>query len=307
MKKLIAIFFSAGILCANAQTCTFFADQDGDAFGDPANTIEADCIAILVGYVGNDLDCDDSNANINPDGVEICNGIDDNCNGGEIDEFVTNTYYQDADGDGYGDPNFVLYECNLPFGFSENMDDCDDNMVTYVDGDGDGFGSAVMEPCGVANNLDCNDNTAAIQDSTIYYADIDEDGYGNPEDYIVACNLPTGYVPEGTDCNDLDLDIHPGAIDAVGNGIDENCDGQDGVGVLEVNTAQIQIYPNPSSDFLMISNVTHPKNWAAYNAFGQCIAQGMWRQPTTRLDISWWSPGIYLLIADQQTEILVVE
>jgi len=307
MKKLFVLLFSVSLYSASSQTCTFFADQDGDSFGDPANVIESDCNTVLIGYVGNDLDCDDTNANINPDIPEVCNGLDDNCNGGEIDEFVTNTYYQDADGDGYGDPNFVVYDCNLPFGFSENMDDCDDNTVTYVDADGDGFGSALMEPCGVDNNLDCNDNTTAIQDSTTYFADMDEDGYGDPNNSLVACNVPIGFLPDGTDCNDLDLDINPGATDIFGNGIDENCDGQDGVGVFEINAQSILIYPNPSSSFVQISGSIKNENWIVFNVHGQCITSGQWIHPTIRLDVRLWEPGTYLFVSNHRSEILIVE
>jgi hypothetical protein len=63
---------------------TFYQDADSDTFGDPAVPIQ-DCYAPPAGYVGNNLDCDDTNAAVNPDATEVCNGIDDNCNG-QIDE-----------------------------------------------------------------------------------------------------------------------------------------------------------------------------------------------------------------------------
>ena len=47
-------------------------------------------------------DCDDTQNAINPGATEVCNGVDDNCNG-QIDEgLATQNYYTDADGDGYG-------------------------------------------------------------------------------------------------------------------------------------------------------------------------------------------------------------
>jgi len=65
-------------------TTTYFADVDGDGFGDP-NSRKDTCAAPL-GYVTNDQDCDDNQKDINPNITEICdNGIDDDCDG-DIDE-----------------------------------------------------------------------------------------------------------------------------------------------------------------------------------------------------------------------------
>ena len=54
-----------------------------------------------MGYVANDLDCNDDNNSINPDAIEICDGIDNNCNGMEDDGLVFYTYYLDVDNDGF--------------------------------------------------------------------------------------------------------------------------------------------------------------------------------------------------------------
>jgi hypothetical protein len=60
-------------------------DSDGDGYGNP-NLPAISCHQIY-GYVENNLDCDDQNMRVNPSSEEICNGIDDNCNG-NIDEGV---------------------------------------------------------------------------------------------------------------------------------------------------------------------------------------------------------------------------
>jgi hypothetical protein len=61
-----------------------YADADKDGHGDPQVMVEA-CSA-PAGYVQNDTDCSDNEAQINPDAEEVCfNGLDDNCNG-QIDE-----------------------------------------------------------------------------------------------------------------------------------------------------------------------------------------------------------------------------
>ncbi len=65
---------------------TYYADADGDTFGDILTTTLA--CGIPAGYVANSTDCNDGNASVNPSAIEICNGIDDNCDG-NIDDVIT--------------------------------------------------------------------------------------------------------------------------------------------------------------------------------------------------------------------------
>jgi hypothetical protein len=83
-------------------------DADGDADGSP-----------------DDVDCDDGNAAVNPDADELCNGIDDDCDGttdvGAVDALML---HADADGDGYGaDPLVAM--CDPAAGIAVGGD-CDD-------------------------------------------------------------------------------------------------------------------------------------------------------------------------------------
>ena len=63
--------------CPDGPLLTFYADVDGDGYGDPDAAVEA-CEA-EAGTVDNSLDCDDGDAAVNPDGVEICDGVDNDC------------------------------------------------------------------------------------------------------------------------------------------------------------------------------------------------------------------------------------
>jgi hypothetical protein len=89
-------------------------DRDGYGIGDTA----------LCVYPG--IDCDDTDSIINPGISEMCDGIDNNCDG-IIDEGVTITYYLDGDGDGYGVGEVIQGACALPEGYADNDMDCDDN------------------------------------------------------------------------------------------------------------------------------------------------------------------------------------
>ena len=70
-------------------------------------------------------DCDDTNAAINDAAMEICDGIDNNCNG-QVDEEVTTLFYGDSDGDGFGNEQLVVSTCEAPEGYVTTGTDCDD-------------------------------------------------------------------------------------------------------------------------------------------------------------------------------------
>ncbi|MFM9004064.1 MAG: MopE-related protein, partial [Flavobacteriales bacterium] len=71
------------------------------------------------GYTTCGGDCNDNNSAIRPNATETCNGIDDNCNS-SIDEGVLTTFYQDSDGDGYGNASVTTTACSAPTGYVSN-------------------------------------------------------------------------------------------------------------------------------------------------------------------------------------------
>jgi len=57
----------------------WYADDDGDGFGDEDSEVTACDGQQPDGYVGQGNDCDDTNPNINPTAEEICDGVDNDC------------------------------------------------------------------------------------------------------------------------------------------------------------------------------------------------------------------------------------
>ena len=104
----------------------FYQDLDGDGYGNSAVTLRA-CEAV-VGYVSDNTDCNDTDSDAFPGGIEVCDGIDNDCSG-SIDEdgaIGCTTWYQDLDGDGYGS-TVSACSCSASGDFdSDNDDDCYD-------------------------------------------------------------------------------------------------------------------------------------------------------------------------------------
>lgn len=108
-----------------------YADADGDGAGDPDAPV-AYCITPPAGVVTTNGDCDDTNAEIYPTATELCDGIDNNCNGRvdvDVAEDVEAFFYTDGDRDGYGRDGGRTFtgSCEAPTGYASVNGDCDDD------------------------------------------------------------------------------------------------------------------------------------------------------------------------------------
>ena len=190
----------------------YYVDADGDGNG-VAPAVRLCVVSVPSGYSDLGGDCDDTDPNVNPDAEEICDGIDNDCDGltddDDADVIGQSTWYADDDGDGYGDPTSSQMACSAPPGFVSDQSDCDDTDATvYPD---------APELCdGIAN--DCS----APSWPTVPAGELDGDGDG-----YVACSNWVGSDPSifgGGDCQDGDPLINPGTSE-VCDDIDNDCDG----------------------------------------------------------------------------------
>ena len=194
---------------------TWYYDIDGDGFGS-SFIVALECLA-PPGYVGTNTDCDDTNIAVYPQATEICDNLDNDCNG-SIDDNAIDAFhwYRDEDRDDYGNPNDTIYQCNQSYAYILNNTDCNDNDSSINPG--------AVEYCN-GEDEDCDgviDNGTI--DAFVYYADTDGDGFGDSNNPIYECLLPPGYVQDDTDCDDADSSIYPNAPDPC-DGIDQNCRG----------------------------------------------------------------------------------
>ena len=195
---------------------TWFADTDGDGFGNPDGETKVQCEQ-PDGFVLDAMDCDDTNSESHPGREEACNGFDDDCNG-ETDEDLTFFAYLDSDGDGYGGLSAVpITVCEVPEGYAAVASDCDDANPAVSPGE--------SEAC---NGLD--DDCDGVVDNGVtlsFFADDDGDGHGDSAVTTEACVAPTGFVVAFGDCDDDDPSIHPAADERCATeGVDDNCDGR---------------------------------------------------------------------------------
>lgn len=196
---------------------TWYQDSDADTYGNSAVT-SVSCTA-PSGYVARALDCNDSSSAISPAASERCNSVDDDCDS-SVDESSAvdaSTWYQDSDGDTYGNTTSSQRACTAPSGYVAVGQDCNDSNAAINPGE--------LEYCnGYDDNCDGNTDDSSAVDQTYWYSDADADSYGSSAGVVVACNGPSGYVSNSADCNDSNAQVNPGRAERC-NGTDDDCDG----------------------------------------------------------------------------------
>ena len=251
---------------------TFYRDSDSDLFGN-LNVFQNAC-AQPQGYVNDNTDCDDTNENVFPNAVEVCDQLDNDCDG-EIDEGgVCNEACPDADNDQICDNED---ECPTDPNNDEdqdtvcgNVDNCPQvSNANQLNSDDDGLGDACdpdddndgvndeQDNCQAASNAnqlntdndslgnacdpdDDNDSVADGDDNcqtveNTDQTDSDGDGLGNVCDFC-----------PNDDENDADFDTVCGDVDNCPNvpNLNQEDMDEDGIGTAcdeEENTYEVTL------------------------------------------------------------------
>ena len=153
----------------------YFVDFDADNFGSSVAVAQQSCVAV-VGSVLDHTDCNDASAAVYPGAVENCanNGVDNNCDGSnlESDAIDRTTYYADTDGDGAGDASTATLSCTQAAGYVTVAGDTCTNDANKLAPGGCGCGTPDTD-ANADGNPDCYGQIAALTlaaDQTYYAA-----------------------------------------------------------------------------------------------------------------------------------------
>ena len=183
----------------------WYLDADQDGYGENTESVtqclQPDSYAVVRG------DCDDTSADYNPSASERCDGVDNNCDG-QVDEELTDTYYPDADGDGFGDPTSPIEACDELDGHVQDDSDCDDTS--------DEVHPEAEELC--RNGRD--DNCDGVTDICEYSLENGSDAlyYGGTTDALAGCDLGRAGDINGDGYSDLVIGAwgYSGSLDQQG-------------------------------------------------------------------------------------------
>ena len=226
-----------------------FEDLDGDGFGSDVSKFA--CLP-SSGWVNNNLDCDDANPDIHPNADEVCDGIDNDCNGALDDQDANLTslleWYLDSDGDGFGDSEHSQLICEAIMGYVANDEDCNDSDASIFPGNPE-----------ICDDLDHNcDGVAQAEDCALDFAQADVRLFGDPDSFFGQATIFGGSLINGGDsivisANRADISAEDaGAVFVYAtNSFD--------VEPLETSDATVQITGEHSGDFFGMSLATeHP-------------------------------------------------
>jgi hypothetical protein len=235
----------------------YYADADGDTYG--AGTATSACSNPGAGYATTNTDCNDASASIHPGAIEVCDGIDNDCNAGADNGLTFINYYADADGDTYGSGTATSACSNPGAGYATSNTDCNDASASVHPGATEVCGNSIDEDCSGAD-LSCSSGGL----TAITLSNISVFGVGTQSSVNV--NLAAGTNTVESAGNGLDVwyqfTAAQPAVRIALTGSSSVADDNDLALYQSPTTTGVQLVP------LVTENDVHPGNVGTLNADG---------------------------------------
>lgn len=230
----------------------FYLDKDDDGYGGSSQQAVYYCDPAPEGYSKFNTDCNDTEASLNPGVPEVCDGIDNDCDGLIDDGVPQYVYYTDLDGDSYcGATKINSCQSSPPAGTCVSFTDClDSNVAVHpgaaencdgLDNDCDGSADEGYDDdldghlderycSALSNGDDCDDSDHEVYTDAPELCDLkdndcnglNDEGFDQDNDGFLDEQSCSDVYPF-TDCNDQSATINPGATE-VCNNQDDDCD-----------------------------------------------------------------------------------
>jgi len=212
-----------------AQGCIpLYEDKDDDGFG--IGSAQCLCEAKAPYTATQAGDCKDDYKPQNPNAKELCDGVDNDCDGQTDEENATGCaqFYVDADGDGFGSGQLKCL-CAGPGKVSKGGD-CDDTIKAV--------NPNAKEDCTTQADENCGDQDLDATGCALFFEDNDGDGFGAGAGKCYCAATAPYVAPLGGDCDDTTKDLSPGVAE-VCDGVDNNCNGVADDGLWKATSSTI--------------------------------------------------------------------